>query len=52
MFQCAVPGEKINGVAVVSCIMANENAAEATLSLSQLISSAPYGYEPMKNCNI
>lgn len=46
MFQCAVPGEKINGVAVVSCIMANENAAEATLLLSQLISSAPYGYEP------
>lgn len=32
-FQCAIPNQKIDGVAVVSCIMAAKDAAEATRTL-------------------
>ncbi|OBA21571.1 TMP-TENI-domain-containing protein [Metschnikowia bicuspidata var. bicuspidata NRRL YB-4993] len=33
LYQCQVPGQKLNGVAVVSCIMAAEDAGTATRDL-------------------
>ena len=41
LYQCAVPGQKLDGVAVVSCIMANENAAQATIDLLKVINRQP-----------
>lgn len=39
MRQCQVPGRKLDGVAVVSCIMAALDPSEATSSLKQLVLS-------------
>ena len=41
LYQCAIPGQKLDGVAVVSCIMANENAAQATIDLLKVIHRQP-----------
>lgn len=35
MFQCSIEGKRIDGVAVVSCIMAAVNARNATLALAK-----------------
>lgn len=37
MFQCLVPGHKVDGVAVVSCIMASRESAKATRDLYDAI---------------
>lgn len=37
LYQCAIPGQSLDGVAVVSCIMAHENAAQATQLLKKVI---------------
>lgn len=37
MFQCAIEGQKLDGVAVVSCIMAKPDAYKATIELKQQI---------------
>lgn len=43
MFQCAIPGCRIDGVAVVSCIMASPDAAAATKHLeSELKAPVPW----------
>lgn len=43
MFQCSIPGKRVDGVAVVSCIMAAPDAAEATKHLSaELQSPVPW----------
>lgn len=39
MFQCAIPGRRIDGVAVVSCIMAAPDAAAATKHLNNELQS-------------
>ncbi|RCK57658.1 Thiamine biosynthetic bifunctional enzyme [Candida viswanathii] len=41
LYQCSVPGQKLDGVAVVSCIMANPNAAQATIDLLKVINRQP-----------
>ncbi|EGW31514.1 uncharacterized protein SPAPADRAFT_140906 [Spathaspora passalidarum NRRL Y-27907] len=41
MYECAVDGERIDGVAVVSCIMASENAGKATSDLLKIIETTP-----------
>ncbi|KAG7664198.1 THI6 [[Candida] subhashii] len=41
MYQCSIPGQAIDGVAVVSCIMANEDAGKATRELLVIIKSKP-----------
>ena len=39
LYQTAIPGQSLNGVAVVSCIMASKNAAESTIKLENVIKS-------------
>lgn len=39
LYQCAIPGQSLDGVAIVSCIMASEDAAKATLLLKNVINS-------------
>ncbi|KAK6200405.1 Hydroxyethylthiazole kinase family-domain-containing protein [Scheffersomyces amazonensis] len=41
LYQCSLPDYSLDGLAVVSCIMANENAAKATSDLAELIKSKP-----------
>ncbi|RLV94196.1 Thiamine biosynthetic bifunctional enzyme [Spathaspora sp. JA1] len=41
MYECAVEGERIDGVAVVSCIMASEDAGRATKDLLNIIKTPP-----------
>lgn len=40
LYQTAIPGQSLNGVAVVSCIMASKNAAESTIELENVIKSS------------
>lgn len=40
LYQSAIPGQSLNGVAVVSCIMASNNAAESTIKLENVIKSS------------
>ncbi|CUM53555.1 unnamed protein product [Debaryomyces tyrocola] len=40
LYQTAIPGQSLNGVAVVSCIMASKNAAESTIKLENVIKSS------------
>ncbi|KAL6452784.1 THI6 Thiamine biosynthetic bifunctional enzyme [Candida maltosa Xu316] len=41
LYQCSIPGQSLDGVAIVSCIMANENAAQATIDLLKIIKAKP-----------
>lgn len=45
MFQCAVEGQALDGVAIVSCIMAKEDAHQATITLRQHVDN-PMTLEP------
>lgn len=50
IYQCQVPGYQIDGVAVVSCIMAADDAVEATRRLLKLIGTpVPWGWAPAKS---
>lgn len=40
LYQTSVPRKSLDGVAVVSCIMANENATNATTELARIVKSA------------
>ena len=40
LYQSAIPGQSLDGVAVVSCIMASKNAAESTIKLENVIKSS------------
>lgn len=42
MYQCQIPGKKLDGVAVVSCIMAKEDPLEATILLKNRMVQAPW----------
>lgn len=45
LFQCQIPGHKVDGVAVVSCIMASEQSAQATRELGKAIkASVPWSW--------
>ncbi|KAK6462211.1 Hydroxyethylthiazole kinase family-domain-containing protein [Scheffersomyces coipomensis] len=41
LYQCSIPGYGLDGLAVVSCIMANEDAGKATRELVEIILSRP-----------
>lgn len=41
MYQCQVPGQHLDGVAIVSCIMAKPEADQATVILKQQFESTP-----------
>lgn len=41
LYQCQVTEQKLDGVAVVSCIMASADARKATLDLAKIIASEP-----------
>lgn len=40
LYQSAIPRQSLNGVAVVSCIMASRNAAKSTIELEKVIKSS------------
>lgn len=37
LYQCAIPQQSLDGVAIVSCIMASEDAAGSTIELAEVI---------------
>lgn len=45
LHDTVVEGQSLDGIAVVSCIMANENAAKSTRDLLQIIKSVPPWHE-------
>lgn len=49
LYQTAIPGQSLDGLAVVSCIMAQEDAAASTIRLCTSINSPPPWYSSCFN---
>ena len=43
LFQCRIPGRALDGLAVVSCIMADPDASAATQSLAKIVREKEFG---------